>query len=183
MGTTIVAAVLVGSTAYLANAGDSPAYLVRAHATEQLTDDHGLVAEQVKAGLITEEDAEHHPYRHMLTRCLGADEVVDVQTYEPRALQPGDVLVLCSDGLTEHVKRNEVAEMAGQNHEITPDDIAQSLVNLANERGGHDNITVVVGAGPVRTGEVGANCVSAVNSSTTRQSPIVILNEMSLRMQ
>ena len=145
MGTTIVAAVVVGSTAYLANAGDSPAYLVRAHATEQLTDDHGLVAEQVKAGLITEEDAEHHPYRHMLTRCLGADEVVDVQTYEPRTLQPGDVLVLCSDGLTEHVKRNEVAEMAGQNHGITPDDIAQSLVNLANERGGHDNITVVVG--------------------------------------
>ena len=145
MGTTIVAAVIVGDTAYLANAGDSPAYLVRAGATEQLTDDHGLVAEQVKAGLITEEDAAHHPFRHMLTRCLGAEATVEVQTYEPRTLQSGDVLVLCSDGLTEHVKRNEVAEMAGQDHGITPDDIAQALVNLANERGGHDNTTVVVG--------------------------------------
>ena len=145
MGTTIVAAVIVGATAYLANAGDSPAYLVRARTTAQLTDDHGLVAEQVKAGLITEEDAERHPFRHMLTRCLGADATVEVQTYEPRTLQPGDVLVLCSDGLTEHVKRNEVAELAGQDHGITSGDIAQLLVNLANERGGHDNTTVVVG--------------------------------------
>jgi PPM family protein phosphatase len=145
MGTTIVAAVIVGDTAYLANAGDSPAFLVRDHAAEQLTDDHGLVAEQVKAGYIAEADAEHHPFRHMLTRCLGVDEEVEVQTYEPRVLQAGDVLVLCSDGLTEHVKRNEVAELAGQDHGITPDDIAQSLVQLANERGGHDNITVVVG--------------------------------------
>jgi serine/threonine protein phosphatase PrpC len=145
MGTTVVAAVIVGGKAYLANAGDSPAYLVRDHAAEQLTDDHGLVAEQVKAGLLTEEAATRHPFRHMLTRCLGADATVDVQTYDARTLQPGDVVVLCSDGLTEHVNRAEVAELAGQNHGITPDDIAQALVNLANERGGHDNITVVVG--------------------------------------
>ena len=145
MGTTVVAAVIVGDAAYLANAGDSPAYLVRGRATAQLTDEHGLVAEQVKAGLITEEDAEHHPFRHMLTRCLGVEASVDVQTYQPWALQAGDVLVLCSDGLTEHVRRQEVAELAGQNYGISPDGIAQLLVNLANERGGHDNITVVVG--------------------------------------
>ncbi|MCC7367733.1 MAG: Stp1/IreP family PP2C-type Ser/Thr phosphatase [Chloroflexi bacterium] len=145
MGTTIVAAVILNGTAYLANAGDSPAYLVRARAAEQVTDDHGLVAEQVRAGLITEEDAEHHPFRHMLTRCLGVDEHVEVQTYGPRALEPGDVLLLCSDGLTEHVKRSEVGELAGQDHGISPEDIARTLIHLANERGGHDNITVVVG--------------------------------------
>lgn len=145
MGTTIVAAVIVDGVAYLANAGDSPAYLVRERAAEQVTDDHGLVAEQVRAGYISEEDAEHHPFRHMLTRCLGVDENVEVQTYEPRPLQAGDVLILCSDGLTEHVRRNEVGELAGQDHGISPDDIARTLIHLANERGGHDNITVVVG--------------------------------------
>src|SRR3954454_7201005 len=102
MGSTIVAAIVVGNTAYLANAGDSPAYLVRGGQTEQLTRDHGLVAEQVEAGVIREEDAEHHPYRHILTRCLGVEEHVEVELYPPRDLQAGDLLVLASDGLTEH---------------------------------------------------------------------------------
>jgi len=141
MGSTIVAAAVVGNQAYLANAGDSPAYLVRAGQTEQLTRDHGLVAEQIEAGLIREEDAEHHPYRHILTRCLGAEANVEVELYPPRELQPGDVVVLCSDGLTEHVKKPEVAALATA---PDPTEVAQSLIDLANQRGGHDNITVVV---------------------------------------
>ncbi|MGE3267380.1 MAG: Stp1/IreP family PP2C-type Ser/Thr phosphatase [Chloroflexota bacterium] len=145
MGTTIVAAIITGNEAHLANAGDSPAYLVRDHRIADQTDEHGLVAEQVKAGFLTEEDAEHHPFRHMLTRCLGVEASVEVQTYQPWVLQPGDVIVLCSDGLTEHVKPPKIAELAGQDHNITANDIAHLLVNLANEGGGHDNITVVVG--------------------------------------
>jgi protein phosphatase len=141
MGSTVVAAIVVGSQAYLANAGDSPAYLVRAGQTEQLTRDHGLVAEQVEAGMIREEDAEHHPYRHILTRCLGAEANVEVELYPPRELQAGDVLVLCSDGLTEHVRKPEVAALAATSD---PTEAAQELIDLANQRGGHDNITVVV---------------------------------------
>jgi protein phosphatase len=141
MGSTIVAAIVVGRQAYLANAGDSPAYLVRDGQTDQITRDHGLVAEQVEAGMIREEDAEHHPYRHILTRCLGAEADVDVELYPPRELQTGDVLVLCSDGLTEHVKKREVAALVAA---PDPTEVAQGLVEVANQRGGHDNITVVV---------------------------------------
>jgi len=141
MGSTIVAAIVLDNQAYLANAGDSPAYLIRAGQTDQITRDHGLVAEQVEAGIISEEDAGHHPFRHILTRCLGAEANVDVEVYPPRELQAGDVLVLCSDGLTEHVTKREVAAL------ITapdPNEVAKGLVDVANQRGGHDNITVVV---------------------------------------
>lgn len=141
MGSTIVVALLSGDEAYLANAGDSPAYLVRDGAAEQLTRDHGLVAEQVEAGILTPEDAEHHPFRHILTRCLGVEEQVEAEVYPARALQPGDLLVLCSDGLTEHVSKQEVAQYATDDD---PAAVAQGLVDLANARGGHDNITVVV---------------------------------------
>lgn len=141
MGSTIVAAIVRGNQAYLANAGDSPAYLVRGGQTDQITHDHGLVAEQVEAGVIKEEDAEHHPFRHILTRCLGAEANVEVETYPPRELQAGDVLVLCSDGLTEHVKKREVAALV---EAPDPDEAAKGLIEVANQRGGHDNITVVV---------------------------------------
>jgi protein phosphatase len=141
MGSTIVAAIVLDGQAYLANAGDSPAYLIRGGQTEQVTRDHGLVAEQVEAGIIREEDAEKHPYRHILTRCLGVEEHVDVELYPPRELQAGDLLVLCSDGLTEHVKRREVAALVTG---ADSTEVAQGLVDVANQRGGHDNITVVV---------------------------------------
>jgi len=141
MGSTVVAAVVIGSRAYLANAGDSPAYLVRGGQAEQITRDHGLVAEQVEAGVIKEEDAEHHPFRHILTRCLGAEASIEVEVYPPRELRAGDLLVLCSDGLTEHVQR---PELAGLITSLDPEQVARDLVNVANERGGHDNITVVV---------------------------------------
>jgi len=141
MGSTIVAAIVLDNQAYLANAGDSPAYLVRDGQTDQITRDHGLVAEQVEAGVIAEEDAEHHPFRHILTRCLGAEASVDVETYPPRELQAGDVLVLCSDGLTEHVRKREVAALV---ESTDPDEVAKGLIDVANQRGGNDNITVVV---------------------------------------
>jgi protein phosphatase len=141
MGSTIVAAILTDDQAYLANAGDSPAFLVRDGVAKQVTHDHGVVAEQVEAGMLSPEDAEHHPFRHVLTRCLGADDTVDVELYPPLELQSGDMLVLCSDGLTEHVRVAEVAQYAT---EPDPEAAARGLIELANARGGHDNITVVV---------------------------------------
>jgi serine/threonine protein phosphatase PrpC len=141
MGSTVVAAILTDTQVFLANAGDSPAFLVRDGVAEQVTRDHGLVAEQVEAGLISAEDAEHHPYRHVLTRCLGADDAVEVEVYAPLELRSGDMLVLCSDGLTEHVHKSEVAQYAT---EPDPEVAARGLIELANARGGHDNITVVI---------------------------------------
>ena len=141
MGSTVVAAILTADQAIFANAGDSPAFLVRDGVAEQVTHDHGVVAEQVQAGIISPEDAEHHPFRHVLTRCLGADDSVDVELYPALDLRSGDMLVLCSDGLTEHVKLAEVAQYAT---EPDPATAARGLIELANARGGHDNITVVV---------------------------------------
>ena len=141
MGSTVVAAIVLGNQAYLANAGDSPAYLVRGGQTDQITHDHGLVAEQVEAGLISEEYGERHPFRHILTRCLGAEASIEAEVYPPRELRAGDVLMLCSDGLTEHVKKREVGALV---EALDPNAVAQGLVDVANQRGGHDNITVVV---------------------------------------
>jgi protein phosphatase len=141
MGTTIVCALLGSGRAELANVGDSPAFLVRGEGVERLTQDHSLVAEELARGAIDPEEAVWHPYRHVLTRCLGLESDVEVQLYDPLDLQPGDAIILCSDGLTEHVRPEElpgaVKELAGQA-------AAEALVKLANERGGSDNVTVVV---------------------------------------
>ena len=141
MGTTVVGAVFVGTRAYLANVGDSPAVLVRGGESRQITRDHGWVAEQVEAGLIDPEDAPHHPYRNILTRCLGTERSVAVEAYEPLELLAGDLLVLCSDGVTTHVEVGEIAEVVSR---ATPTAAARLLISLANDRGGLDNITVIV---------------------------------------
>ncbi|MDP8923502.1 MAG: protein phosphatase 2C domain-containing protein [Chloroflexota bacterium] len=141
MGTTVVGAILVGARAYLANVGDSPTILVRDGESRQVTRDHGWVAEQVEAGLIDPQDAPYHPYRNVLTRSLGTDPSVAVEVYEPLDLLPGDQVVLCSDGLTAHVAVEEVGPVVA---DADPEAAARRLIDLANERGGQDNITVVV---------------------------------------
>jgi protein phosphatase len=141
MGTTIVCALLREGSAQLANVGDSPVFLVRGEHAERLTQDHSWVAEEIARGGLAVEEAAGHPYRHILTRCLGLDEQVEVQLYPPLPLQDGDVLVLCSDGLTEHVGPEDLPSLvpAGSAQQA-----AQALVDLANSRGGSDNITVIV---------------------------------------
>jgi PPM family protein phosphatase len=146
MGSTIVCAIVDGGRAFLANVGDSPAFLVSDGQVEQLTRDHSWAAEQVSAGSLAAEEAEQHPFRHVLTRCLGAEAEVEVELYPPRDLSPGDALVLCSDGLTEHVQPDEIAPALASAD--TPKAAAQALIDLANQRGGHDNITVVVARVP-----------------------------------
>jgi serine/threonine protein phosphatase PrpC len=141
MGATIVAARLSGRRLSLAHVGDSRAYLFRADALQQLTADHSLVAEQVRHGLMSHQQAAASELQSVLTRALGTDESVEVDADEIE-LFPRDSLLLCSDGLTRMVPESEIAGILAQATGVRI--AAEQLVNRANECGGHDNVTVVV---------------------------------------
>ena len=141
MGATLTAGWVNGSKLSLAHVGDSRAYLLRAGGLQQLTSDHSLVAEQVRRGIITLQQAEESDMQSVLLRALGAHADVDVDMEEVE-LMPSDVLLLCSDGLTRMVTEPEIAGLLQS--ETNPAAAAQKLVDLANERGGLDNVTVVV---------------------------------------
>lgn len=140
MGTTCVALAFARNHAVVANVGDSRAYCVRGGAIEQITLDHSVVAEYVRKGLITAEQAKGHLFKSALTRSVGFEEETLVDTFF-KAVEPGDVYVLCSDGLTNMVTDDEIRAIVAEND---PDSAAEGLVELANQRGGDDNITVVV---------------------------------------
>jgi serine/threonine protein phosphatase PrpC len=148
MGTTLTIALIVGDRLYVASVGDSRAYLINASGvTEdgataaQLTSDHSLVARLVDIGQITAEQARTHPQRNLLYRSIGTDPSVEVDTLSEQ-LEPGDVLLLCSDGLVNHVRDEEIARCALEQRD--PGRACEQLVALANERGGRDNISVVI---------------------------------------
>jgi PPM family protein phosphatase len=141
MGATIVAARISGSRLSLAHVGDSRLYLLRAQMLQQLTSDHSLVAEQVRQGLMTHQQAAASELQSVLTRALGMEETVEVDAEEMELL-PGDSLLLCSDGLTRMVPENEIATTLTQAPDVGI--AAERLVQRANECGGLDNITVVV---------------------------------------
>ena len=147
MGTTCVAAVLRGNMAYIANVGDSRAYLIRGNQVKQISHDHSWVAEQVRAGLLTEEQARTHAQRNVITRCLGTQAEVDVDVFHEE-LHEGDSLVLCTDGLSGLVSDEELQRIVDQ---FVPQESVYHLVERANENGGPDNITAIV----VRIQEVG----------------------------
>jgi serine/threonine protein phosphatase PrpC len=142
MATTMVAAVVRGGACWLANVGDSRGYIFRDGSILAVTLDHSYVAEEVRAGRLSEEVAAGHPYRHVITRSLnGSGEPVEVDTFGPITLQKGDRIVLCTDGLTETVPDEEIPRvMAG----LDAEEAAQSLVDEANRRGGPDNVSVIV---------------------------------------
>ena len=147
MGTTTTAAYLGEDEAAIAHVGDSRAYLVRDGALEQLTDDHSLVEEFRRQGKLTEEEARDHPQKSIITRALGPEPFVEVDRMTKR-LRDGDVLLLCSDGLTSMIDEAAVQRLvtgAGSLREA-----GEALVDAANEAGGRDNITVVL----IRVGEV-----------------------------
>jgi protein phosphatase len=139
MGTTGVAALLVDNQLYIANVGDSRAYLVRNHQIQQLSRDHSLVWEQVDAGLITPDEARHSGYRNMITRALGHQPDVEVDLFQEQ-LGLGDVVFLSSDGMHGVIEDAEIANIFNQ---LPLDRAVRRLIDLANERGGPDNITVV----------------------------------------
>ena len=142
MGTTCTALVLRGDTAFSAHVGDSRLYLVRDGRIKRLSDDHSLVNEMVKQGLISEEQARTHEDRNVITRALGLSPTVEVDTWEtPLPVRPHDRFLLCSDGLYDLVDDEEIHEIVLAE---TPHAAGERLVALAKERGGHDNITVAV---------------------------------------
>lgn len=143
MGTTVTLALLRGSSVLVAHVGDSRAYQISAseHAIAQITSDHSFVEALLAAGHITPEQAEEHPMRNVLYRALGQTEDMDVDMYHAR-LRHGDWLVLCSDGLTRHVKAYEIARIVLNSR--SPEDATAQLIDLANARGGEDNVSVIV---------------------------------------
>lgn len=159
MGTTCVAGLVRNQTLYLAHAGDSRAYLWRGGQLTRLTEDHSFVAERVRAGDMTEAEAKVSKFRNMITRAIGIDADVEPELRrEP--LAPGDLVLVCSDGLTTMVEDKEIAGLLGsqQTMRAAPERIAEILVDAANKRGGADNITVLI----VRVqGDPGGNMASA----------------------
>lgn len=143
MGTTITMAIVRNAYAIVGHVGDSRAYLVDGHdaSISQITMDHSFVEVMVAAGHITREEAEDHPMRNVLYRALGQSDEIDPEIYHSY-LRTGDRLVLCSDGLTLHVKPEEIARISLS--AVEPEVISRKLIDLANERGGRDNVSVIV---------------------------------------
>ena len=140
MGTTFSALAMEGDTAYIAHVGDSRIYLVRRGALMQMTMDHTLVEEMVLKGLITVREARVHPKRNIITRALGTEPRVEIDTLQ-LDLKPGDVFFLCSDGLTNHVPEREILTTAMS--DLGWQEKLRRLVGIALENGGQDNITAM----------------------------------------
>lgn len=142
MGTTLVALLAGGDRIALAHVGDSRAYLWRQGQLRLLTEDHSLVGELVRRQQLSPSAAASHPHRHVLTRAVGVRRMVEADTLELQT-EPGDLFLLCSDGLTTHVADGEIADaLAVDGADL--EEICKALVELANARGGEDNTTVVI---------------------------------------
>lgn len=141
MGSTVVLVLIRDNLAYCASLGDSRIYLVAENSIRQFTKDHSLVQQMVDSNMITEEEAKDHPKKNVITKALGIDEALEPDMLEPLELKENNKLILCTDGLTSTVNKEEILEQVENN---SPQQASQKLVDLANERGGADNITVQV---------------------------------------
>jgi serine/threonine protein phosphatase PrpC len=178
MGTTVTAAYVGEDAVSIAHVGDSRAYRWRDGQLERLTTDHSLVEELKRRGRLTEEEAQQHPQKSVITRALGPEAAVDVDTltYPARA---GDVFLLCSDGLTGMVPEERIAEVLGESRDLRA--AGRTLIREANERGGRDNITVVLfrleevdappPAGDERPTEIGMPAPSGEQVQQARAAP------------
>jgi protein phosphatase len=171
MGTTIVAGVIHEDWLIVANVGDSRAYLVRGDLAQQITRDHSWVADQVQAGTLTPQQAETHIYRNIVTRCLGHRPSISVDVFE-RPLEPGDVILLCSDGLSNMVSDDEIARVL---HERSPKRAADDLIALANQRGGPDNITALIIA--VKAAQGVERALRQAQDAVTQPLPEIAVHE------
>ncbi len=141
MGTTIVCAICTDQFATIGHIGDSRCYLLNQHGFQQITEDHSLVNELVKTGQISKEDAEHHPRKNVLLRALGTEKDVklDIKTI---VVEENDVLLLCSDGLSNKVSEQAMIHILTSEQSL--EEKAQTFIHLANEHGGEDNITLAI---------------------------------------
>lgn len=141
MGTTLVGGICIDDRVILANVGDSRAYMLEGSRIAQMTSDHSLVAEMVRTGRLSEEDAKHYPGRNLITRAVGVDGTVEADLYEI-TIHDGQTLLLCSDGLCGPVTDSEIAAAVGQ--AASQEEACEKLISLACDAGGSDNITVVL---------------------------------------
>jgi PPM family protein phosphatase len=141
MGTTLAGVLVTGNTAEVINAGDSRVYLHNRQGLEQITKDHSLVASLVEAGEITPEEIYTHPRRNIITRCLGTQPEIETDQFT-REIHEGEALVICSDGLWEMVRDQEIAEIIGVAENVQS--ACDKLVGAANRNGGTDNISVII---------------------------------------
>jgi len=139
MGTTLSALLILGEYAVTAQVGDSRIYRVRGEAVEQLTEDHTLIAWQLKQGLITPQEAKKSPHRNVITRAVGNRDYVQVDTGLVK-LAPGDRFLLCSDGLHGYLRESDI----GPTVALSGEEAVKRFISLANERGGKDNITAIL---------------------------------------
>ena len=142
MGTTFVAATVVGTELYVANVGDSRLYLIDQEKISQITQDHSLVEEMIRRGELRREDARFHPNKNVITRALGANVNIVPDFFEV-SVSPGDVVLLCSDGLSNMMDDSEIRRVILENRQ----DISEAggrLLALANEYGGRDNISILL---------------------------------------
>ena len=140
MGTTLTVIWEDKNRILLGHVGDSRAYLLRDQKLRQVSQDHSMVAEMVRDGLITEEEARRHPYRNIITRALGTDETVDVDVTEIEK-RAGDIYLICSDGLSEYVREEQMRQLLLE-HGL--EEAADLMLNLALKGGGRDNISLVI---------------------------------------
>ncbi|MBT8379553.1 MAG: Stp1/IreP family PP2C-type Ser/Thr phosphatase [Ignavibacteria bacterium] len=141
MGSTVVITLLQDDNAYTANLGDSRIYLCRDGEIKQLTKDHSLVQQMVDSRMISEEEAKHHPQKNVITRSLGIGVETEPEVSDEIKIKVGDTFILCSDGLTTFVSNSEILKIVSNG---TVQDAANKLIELANKRGGEDNITVQI---------------------------------------
>jgi PPM family protein phosphatase len=142
MGTTVVLGLACQGAFHVAHVGDSRAYLINSQSITPLTGDHSLVSNLIKTGEITEKESRTHVWRHVITQCLGCNEYVGPDIITP-ACRPGDLVLFCTDGLTDLVRDRRIQKLAWKNRQ----DLyrgAENLVALANKKGGNDNITIVL---------------------------------------
>ncbi len=140
MGTTMVVATITEECLYVANVGDSRLYIINDEIT-QITKDHSLVEEMVRLGGIDEEAAKYHPKKNVITRAVGGAEEIEIDFFEIK-LMPGDVILMCSDGLTNMLDDEEIKLIIEKQRDVI--EKAEELVNAANQNGGRDNITVTI---------------------------------------
>ncbi|HPZ07712.1 MAG TPA: Stp1/IreP family PP2C-type Ser/Thr phosphatase [Candidatus Eremiobacteraeota bacterium] len=141
MGSTITAGLLIGNRLLIGHVGDTRAYLINTKEIRQITEDHSLVNRLLKMGQLTPEQAQNYPHKNLIYRSLGPNHPIEIATYE-ECLNPGDIILICCDGLWDYFSNEEFHQIITSSTDF--DKITAKLVNLANERGGKDNITLII---------------------------------------
>ncbi len=142
MGTTVVLAAFTGRKVYLLNVGDSRAYHIASdYNVKQITDDHTLIQEYVNMGKITQEEAKTHNYRHVITRAIGTEKKIDIDLFKLE-IKKGEMILLCSDGMYEYIDKEMIAKILEASSDTKS--AVKTIIDMANQAGGADNITVVI---------------------------------------